>query len=260
MPPPPFFFYLLRGSLKPLLLAPAGDRIRGDKDAGPILHSRPFTGRAVPAARDLRCQTAPTFPKNSQSPSTDSLGGGPRHPTAPQHWGEHPAAVPATCRTRSHARTPALPLGPAPLLLFLVPLVLWLSPGAPQTLPLCLNAHRVLPCPRLQEKKREVNLASCRHRGAARAPRAAARAKAHCWEKKKPETKSREGCRPSVSDGRGSSRRTGIGELQLLGCEDRKGNREPAAKAGGSAGRASRRAAIRKPLQLNNSSARGVTC
>lgn len=220
----------------------------------------PFHGASCSCSPGSEVSNCPHLPQKQPKPQHRLPGGGPRHPTAPQHWGEHPAAVPATCRTRSHARTPALPLNPAPLLLFLVPLVLWLSPGAPQTLPLCLNAHRVLPCPRLQEKKREMNLASCRHRGAARAPRAAARAKAHCWEKKKPETKSREGCRPSVSDGHGSSRRTGIGELQLRGCEDRKGNREPAAKVGGSVGRASRRVAIRKPLQLNNSSARGATC
>lgn len=51
----------------------------------------------------------------------------------------------------------SVPLGPAPPLLFLVPLGLLLSPGVPQALPLCLNLHQLLLCSLLQEKKQQVS-------------------------------------------------------------------------------------------------------
>lgn len=247
MPPPPF------SSFKRLPQAfAAGSCWRQDtglQRCWPNPAQPPFHGASCSCSLGSEASNCPHLPQKgpkpqhrlpgggqgTQQPRGTASAGGSRQPL-PAWVSALPLSLPRA-GTRSHARTPALPLGPAPPLLFLVPLVLWLSPGAPQTLPLCLNAHRVLPCPRLQEKKREVNLASCRHRGAARAPRAAARAKAG---KKKPETKSREGCRPSMSDGHGSSRRTGIDELQLLGHEDRKSNREPAAEVEGSAERASR--------------------
>lgn len=51
----------------------------------------------------------------------------------------------------------SIPLDPAPPLPFLEPLVIWLFPGAPQTLPLCLSLDQLLLCSGLQKKEGQVS-------------------------------------------------------------------------------------------------------
>lgn len=51
----------------------------------------------------------------------------------------------------------SIPLDPAPPLPFLEPLVIWLFPGAPQILPLCLSSDQLFPCSGLREKEGHVS-------------------------------------------------------------------------------------------------------
>lgn len=67
----------------------------------------------------------------------------------------HRASRPATADPT--ATCLSIPLGPAPPLLVLVPLELSLSPGAPQTPPLCLKSPRLLLCSLLREKEQHVS-------------------------------------------------------------------------------------------------------
>jgi len=179
-----------------LLLAPARDRTRGCRDARPVLQGRSVTGPGfclVPVG--VRCLSVVSGQGHSgwaeptaRRPGVPA-GRWPREPTRhsalPAAWwapgraaqrpgpgraAERPAA---TDLTDTHLRI-SVPLGPAPPLPLLVPLGLLLSPGAPQTLPLCLNSHQLLPCSLLREKKRRVSpsaptatalpTAGCRHR------------------------------------------------------------------------------------------------
>lgn len=54
----------------------------------------------------------------------------------------------------------SIPLDPALPLPFLEPLVIWLFPGAPQILPLCLSLDQLLLCLGLQEKEEQVSSCS----------------------------------------------------------------------------------------------------
>ena len=186
----------------------------------------------------LRCPRRQRWPKEPARPSV--LPAARRAPGRAANWpGPGGAAErPATSLTRAGTDLTdthlciSVPLGPAPPLLFLVPLGLLLSPGAPQTLPLCLNSHQLLLCSPLQEKKRQVSpspttatalpTAGWRHRAGEPKPLQERAGKepgplSYRSRRQEPEMKKERGSLPPCFDGGGPSRRT-AGEAENYSC------------------------------------------